>query len=51
MTKETYNAVRGLARSSNPQMALFSQKNRVYELKKNKSKHKNAWEKEARNYY
>lgn len=50
MTRETYKAVRGRERKANPQMSLFSQKNRVYELKKNKSKFKNAWKKEVRQY-
>lgn len=50
MKIETYNAIRGKERKENPQMALFSAKNRVFELKKNKSKVKNAWKKEARKY-
>lgn len=51
MTRDTYKAIKGKERQSNPQMALFSSKNRVFELKKNKSKVKNAWKKEARKYY
>ena len=51
MTRETYQAIKGKERKENPQMALFSTKNRVFELKKNKSKVKNAWKKEARKYY
>lgn len=51
MTKDTYKAIKGKERKKNPQMALFSTKNRVFELKKNKSKVKNAWRKEARKYY
>ena len=50
MTMQTYKSIKGKERKENPQMSLFSQKNRVYELKKNKSKFKNAWKKEVRQY-
>ena len=39
----------GIARLSG-RMPVASTRNRAYELKKNKSKHANAWKKEARLY-
>ena len=45
MKKETFKQLNGQNRF------IFSNRNRVFELKKNKEKHKNSWKKEAKEYY
>ena len=45
MKKETFKQLNGQNRF------IFSNRNRVFELKKNKTKHKNSWKKEAKEYY
>ncbi|MBO5623090.1 MAG: hypothetical protein J5959_15845 [Butyrivibrio sp.] len=49
MKMETLKAAQGLSRK-NGELAICSVRNRVIESKKYKSKHMNAWRKEARLY-
>jgi len=48
MKIDTIKASAGHARECGKMTTEFSHRNSVYELKKNKSKFKNAWKKEAR---